>query len=94
MPKKTRKQKLLARHHRLHARANDTANYSSPKQEDTASSPFTFTFQKKTAPGISDQPTKTQTIEFRAIQRDIIKTLGITACIIISEFLLSRYMPH
>lgn len=87
MPKKTKKQKLLAHDHRKHLSLPIDHTYQSQslKNNDTF---------RLTVPAISQPQTVTVSInEFIAIKRDIVKTLLITAGIIVCELLLSRYLP-
>lgn len=88
MPKKTKKQKLLAQKHR-------TFQVPVPAPLTTESQTPGPTFQF-TAPVINTHTQTTAAVvnEFDAIKRDIRKTLLLTTAIIVSEFLLSHYLPH
>ncbi len=90
MPKKTKKEKLLAQHHRVHL-PPAVVESRLPESVKNVNS-FHLTLPVQT-------PTTTRAVtgsvdEFTAIHRDLVKTLIITGAIIISEFLLAHYLPH
>lgn len=90
MPKKTKKEKLLAQRHRKNL---TPVVFESTPQPAGDPSPFQFTLSNK--PVSAPSPHARETVEnFAAIQHDLTKTLVITIGIIISELLLARYLPQ
>lgn len=90
MPKKTKKEKLLAQRHRTHL----TSSVIVPTQvvHDTPATSFQFVL-----PVNHISPATQQTVsieEFAAIKKDLIKTVVITIGIIAVEILLTKYLPH
>jgi len=89
MPKKTKKEKLLAERRRK-ILPPAPAGHSSINAD--ASSPFSVTL-----PASSLKPSPRAVVavdDFPAIKRDLTKSLIITAVIIMGEILLARYLPR
>ncbi len=92
MPKKTKKEKLLAAHHRMNLPPVVSADIRALDHTDTAN---TFRLTMPVQKTIYSQNAISASVdEFAAIKHDLIKTLIITISIISSEFLLAHYLPH
>ena len=89
MPKKTKREKLLAQKHRAQDFVSFTPSVLPPTPEPDQK--FHLTISPSAAPKI--QPLAT-TQEFTAIKHDLQKTIIITVGIIVAELLLSHYLPH
>lgn len=91
MPKKTKREKLLAQHHRVSLSPLVSPSLSESSRLPPSPSGFMLPHQ-------SVQMHRTSGVgsieEFTAIKRDLVKTVIITFGIIISELLLSQYLPH
>jgi len=90
MPKKTKKEKLLAQQHRTNLPLIVPVPATPIGTENTPS--FRLTLPDRTP--VIAHPLAASIDEFTAIQRDLKKTLLITVSIIASEFLLAHYLPH
>jgi len=90
MPKKTKKEKLLAARHR--STLPPVAAKPAPQLRD-APSPFQFSLPQKKSTVAKHQAT-VAVEDFSAIKRDLAKTLIITIGIIVGELLLARYLLH
>ncbi len=93
MPKKTKKEKLLAQQHRSHVASVVTRR--APESDTlpaTTDTRITFSLPKRT-----QQPTGlglSSAHEFTVMKRDLIKTVILTVAILISEFLLAKSLPQ
>lgn len=93
MPKKTKKEKLLAQQHRSHVAS--VVNRRAPESHTppaTADTRMMFSLPKRveqpTGPGLSSAH------EFMIMKRDLIKTVVLTLAVLISEFLLAKSLPQ
>lgn len=95
MPKKTRKQKLLAQRRRSLLQRKETPAPVIPAH--TASSPasdtFMFSMPEKHA-ARKGQSSSAASFEYGAIRRDLIKTIVITTVLITAEILIAVYLPR
>lgn len=92
MPKKTKKEKMLARKHRSTVLSSSAPTIPTPLVPEHSAVLFSL-------PTTSAQLAHTKQIagsieEFAAIKRDLFKTMIITFGIIATELLLSHYLPH
>ena len=92
MPKKTKREKLLAQRHR---QSLPPPVISQVPTRAPAPGPQPYQF---TASSITTRPPTPKALvstqEFTAIKKDLVKTVIITGAIIISEFMLAHYLPH
>lgn len=92
MPKKTKKEKLLAQRHRtkLPPVAIQISSDAAPQPlMPTSQISFTLPVLRKASSAITVTPE-----ESRVLRRDIVKTVILTTIILISEFLLARSLPQ
>jgi hypothetical protein len=86
MPKKSRKEKILADiRRRVHTEQSLTAHVPPLVKEDIAP---TFRFQLKKEAGISVPQHKENTTELTAIKRDLYKTFILAALAILAEIII------
>ncbi len=84
MPKKTKKEKQLAQVRRMHL-SSVVANHTAPIATDLISPTQTsFTLAKTSA------PSKTDTVPYLRIKRDLFRTVALAMVILISELLLAQ----
>lgn len=93
MPKKTKKEKLLAMQRRSQASPvviRDKTVNGAP--ESAHSNTFSFSL----SPAHTPTPTKhTSTgVDYTLMKKDLIKTLIITTAILVSEVLLTKWLPQ
>ena len=93
MPKKTKKEKLLAQQHRT----NLSPVVIQHTSEKTAVSLLVdtrvlFTLPNRNSTAAVSQATAIH--EYRLMTRDLVKTVLLTSVILISEFLLARALPR
>lgn len=91
MPKKTKKEKLLAQRHR------HNLPLSEPSEIQKTEGGTPVVSYRLNVSATARQPARAalvSTEEFAAIKKDLIKTALITAGIIIGEFLLAQRLPH
>lgn len=90
MPKKTKKEKLLAEAHRQPAIRRQS---SISVQHNPSPSPITTSQITYAAPRVETAVKSTALqIEHTAIRHDLIKTIVFSAAIIVVELLLTRYL--
>lgn len=93
MPKKTKKEKLLAQQHRTNLPPvviqNRSQTHADALPVDTRVS-FTLPFQNKPASPVLPAAIH----EYTLMKRDLIKTVVLTSVILISEFLLAQWLPR
>jgi hypothetical protein len=92
MPKKTKKEKMLAQKHRGTVLSSPGTTIPSPLTHQSSSVQFTLPSIKTTR--VSQTTHGLVIEEFSAIKRDLLKTIIITVGIIVTELLLSHYLPH
>jgi len=93
MPKKTKKEKLLAQQHRSRL-SPVVIQHSAVEKPESISTVTGISFS---LPKISQSaaPVQTATLrEYGQIKRDLTKTVIITGVILVSEFLLARLLPR
>lgn len=91
MPKKTKKQKILARARRIIISQNNTGPDTSPTtQSNTASVKPTNLYQFQTPKTTKTEEEYQNTQELNPIRRDIIKTIIFATIAIIVEIIISR----
>ncbi|MBI5018749.1 hypothetical protein HZB58_00570 [Candidatus Gottesmanbacteria bacterium] len=93
MPKKTKKEKLLAskRRSQLLPVAIDNNGVNSPIAPANQN---TFSFSLATPKIAQDSVKSANTPQYLLIKKDLTKTIFITGIILISEFLLTRWLPQ
>lgn len=93
MPKKTKKEKLLAnkRRSQLTPVAIGNKGVNSPV---TPANPNTFSFSLTTPKTTQTPVTPANTPQYLLMKKDLAKTIFITVIILISEFLLTRWLPQ
>lgn len=92
MPKKTKKEKLLAQQHRTNLSPVVIQHTS---QTDSVSLPVThalFTLPNRNNPVQTAQTSSVH--EYKLMKHDLIKTVILTSVILVSEFLLARSLPR
>lgn len=92
MPKKTKKEKLLAQRHRTNLLPVVMRNTS---QTDPVSLPVThalFTLPNRNNAVVTTQTSSVH--EYKLMKHDLIKTMILTSVILVSEILLARSLPH
>lgn len=93
MPKKTKKEKLLAskRRSQFPPVVIEAGNVNSPQEQAT---PGFFTFSPANISTPKTHAAASSTPQYLQIKRDLIKTVFITAIILVSEVLLTRWLPQ
>ncbi len=90
MPKKTKKEKLLARKHRSYLLPVAISHAPSmTKDEPVSRAQYSFSLPAKHTTRLS---TETLAADFQTIKKDLTKTLIFTVGILMSEFLLARVL--
>ncbi len=92
MPKKTKKEKVIAQQRRAHLPlvVKSHSGYSTPSSIPN-STPITLSLSSETA-RLNKIKTNTSN-EYNYVNRDIIKTILLTSIILISEYLLTKWLP-
>ncbi|MBU1326865.1 hypothetical protein KKB64_00530 [Patescibacteria group bacterium] len=93
MPRKTRRQKLSAEHHRSSAPQPQSPQATSTHIDSNSSNNLhavSYRFNASTLPKTESQRATTPVSGFDAIKRDLVKTLIISVLMIVSEFMVSR----
>ncbi|MEK7532829.1 MAG: hypothetical protein AAB542_00145 [Patescibacteria group bacterium] len=92
MPKKTKKEKLLAQQHRTNLPPVVIQHTS---QTDPVSLPATHTlFTLPNRNNAIQTPQTSSVHEYKLMKHDLIKTVILTSVILVSEFLLARSLPR
>lgn len=91
MPKKTKKEKLLANARRAHLAPVARSAPTAPLPLTPATSSFSFSLAQKK---MSSQTSAVTSSDYRTQKRDLMKTVIITVAILIGEFLLANQLPR
>ncbi len=92
MPKKTKKEKLLAQQHRKNLSPVVIRNTSeTPRAPLPIDTRVLFSLPNR---NIAATTQTTATHEYALMKRDLIKTVVLTSVILISEFLLAQSLPR
>jgi hypothetical protein len=92
MPKKTKKEKLLANARRSHLAPVATSAPAAPLPIAPADHSFSFSLSAKKTP--VQTSTTTAHTDYRVMKRDLVKTVLITGAILVGEFLLTYWLPR
>jgi len=93
MPKKTKKEKLLAIQRR--SRVSPVAiPEKADKRPSEGANPNTFSFSLSPTQHATPTKNRSADTDYRLMKKDLVKTVLITCAILISEVLLTRWLPQ
>lgn len=89
MPKKTKKEKILAQLHRSHFSPVVTYKEPTPIPDSEPIKPSSFTLPQHRTPSVTQV---LHTTEYSLMKRDLLKTVTLASLILIGEFILSLWL--